>query len=117
MSRHHHPWVQCAHALRIRLNQRYFAHHSAPDAVLALGVGDDCALLNPTPGMQIAISSDMLVSGRHFFPDADPFLLGHKCLAVNLSDLAAMGAKPLGFTLAFLPEAIRPGWNNLRVAC
>jgi thiamine-monophosphate kinase len=92
------------------LIKRYFAHHSAPDAVLALGVGDDCALLNPTPGMQIAISSDMLVSGRHFFPDADPFLLGHKCLAVNLSDLAAMGAKPLGFTLAFsLPEA-NPAW-------
>lgn len=92
------------------LIKRYFAHHSSPDAVLALGVGDDCALLNPTPGMQIAISSDMLVSGRHFFPDADPFLLGHKCLAVNLSDLAAMGAKPLGFTLAFsLPEA-NPAW-------
>jgi thiamine-monophosphate kinase len=60
--------------------------------------------------MQLAVSSDMLVSGRHFFPDADPFWLGHKCLAVNLSDLAAMGAQPLGFTLAFsLPEA-NPDW-------
>lgn len=92
------------------LIQRYFARHSVADERLALGVGDDCALLQPTPGMQLAVSSDMLVSGRHFFPDADPFWLGHKCLAVNLSDLAAMGAQPLGFTLAFsLPEA-NPDW-------
>ncbi|HYD95048.1 MAG TPA: thiamine-phosphate kinase [Noviherbaspirillum sp.] len=71
-----------------------------------LGVGDDCALLAPAAGMQLAISSDMLVEGRHFFPEADPRLLGHKCLAVNLSDLAAMGARPLAFTLALaLPEA------------
>jgi thiamine-monophosphate kinase len=88
------------------LIKRYFAQHSTIDSRVALGIGDDCALLNPSHGMQLAISTDMLVSGRHFFPDADPFKLGHKCLAVNLSDLAAMGAKPLGFTLAFsLPEA------------
>jgi thiamine-monophosphate kinase len=73
---------------------------------IALGVGDDCALLAPAPGMQLAISSDMLVENRHFFAGADPLTLGHKCLAVNLSDLAAMGAKPLAFTLALaLPEA------------
>jgi thiamine-monophosphate kinase len=73
---------------------------------LALGVGDDCALLTPGPGMQLAVSTDMLVEGRHFFAGADPRSLGHKCLAVNLSDLAAMGAKPLAFTLALaLPEA------------
>jgi thiamine-monophosphate kinase len=73
---------------------------------VALGIGDDCALVTPAPGMQLAISSDMLVEGRHFFPRADPEKLGHKCLAVNLSDLAAMGAKPLAFTLALaLPEA------------
>lgn len=72
----------------------------------ALGVGDDCALLAPTPGMQLAISSDMLVEGRHFFADVDPHLLGHKALAVNLSDLAACGARPLAFTLALsLPRA------------
>jgi thiamine-monophosphate kinase len=64
----------------------------------------------PTPGMQSAVSSDMLVEGRHFFVNADPFALGHKCLAVNLSDLAAMGAKPVAFTLALsLPEA-RTEW-------
>ena len=92
------------------LIKRYFAQHSTQDSRIALGIGDDCALLNPSPGMQMAISSDMLVSGRHFFPEADPFMLGHKCLAVNLSDLAAMGAQPLAFTLALsLPEA-NPAW-------
>jgi thiamine-monophosphate kinase len=71
-----------------------------------LGVGDDCALLAPAPGMQLAVSSDMLVEGRHFFADVNPQLLGHKALAVNLSDLAASGAKPLAFTLALsLPRA------------
>ncbi|QPR36468.1 thiamine-phosphate kinase [Delftia acidovorans] len=72
----------------------------------ALGVGDDCALLAPAPGMQLAVSSDMLVEGRHFFADVDPRRLGHKSLAVNLSDLAACGARPLAFTLALsLPRA------------
>ncbi|WDZ94923.1 thiamine-phosphate kinase [Herbaspirillum sp. WKF16] len=89
---------------------RYFSRPPAPDSRTALGVGDDCALMTPAPGMQLAISSDMLVSGRHFFPDADPLALGHKCLAVNLSDLAAMGAQPIAFTLALaLPEA-DPAW-------
>lgn len=75
-----------------------------------LGIGDDCALLTPGAGMQTAISSDMLVEGRHFFAGADPVQLGHKSLAVNLSDLAAMGARPVGFTLALaLPSADR-GW-------
>ena len=72
----------------------------------ALGVGDDCALLAPAPGMQLAVSSDMLLEGRHFLPAADPFKLGHKALAVNLSDLAACGARPLAFTLALaMPQA------------
>ena len=84
---------------------RYFTR-PVPKAVL--GVGDDCALLQTAPGMQLAISTDMLVAGRHFFADVDPFLLGHKCLAVNLSDLAACGARPLAFSLALalpLPQA------------
>jgi thiamine-monophosphate kinase len=77
---------------------------------VVLGIGDDCALLAPSPGMHMAISTDMLVEGRHFLPNADARQLGHKCLAVNLSDLAAMGAQPLGFTLALaLPDA-RPEW-------
>ncbi len=71
-----------------------------------LGIGDDCALLAPAPGMQLAVSSDMLVEGRHFLSTVAPERLGHKALAVNLSDLAACGAKPLGFTLALaLPRA------------
>lgn len=83
---------------------RQFFTRPTPRAVL--GVGDDCALLQPAPGMHLAISSDMLVNGRHFFDDAEPQALGHKALAVNLSDLAACGAKPLAFTLALaLPQA------------
>jgi len=65
-----------------------------------LGVGDDCALLAVAPGMQLAISSDMLVEGRHFLSTVAPDRLGHKALAVNLSDLAACGARPLACTLA-----------------
>ena len=85
---------------------RYFKR---PVRQAVLGVGDDCALLQPRPGTQMAISSDMLVSGRHFFADVDPRTLGHKSLAVNLSDLAACGAKPLAFTLALsLPEVNEP---------
>jgi thiamine-monophosphate kinase len=66
----------------------------------ALGVGDDCALLQPAPGHQLAVSTDMLVEGRHFLSTVDAQRLGHKALAVNLSDLAACGARPLAFTLA-----------------
>ena len=79
------------------LIERYFTR-PAPHAVL--GVGDDCALLAPTPGMHSAISCDMLVEGRHFLSTVSPERLGHKALAVNLSDLAACGATPRAFTLA-----------------
>ena len=85
------------------LIERYFKR---PARRAALGIGDDCALLQPTAGHQLAISSDMLVEGRHFLSTVDPARLGHKALAVNLSDLAACGAKPLAFTLALsLPRA------------
>ena len=78
-----------------------------PTRRATLGVGDDCALLPaPAAGEQLAISSDMLVEGRHFLPETAPEALGHKALAVNLSDLAAVGAQPLAFTLALaLPQA------------
>jgi thiamine-monophosphate kinase len=88
---------------------RYFTRPAVP-GVAVLGIGDDCALLQPKPGMQLAISSDMLVEGRHFFPAADALALGHKCLAVNLSDLAAMGALPLAFTLALALPAAQDAW-------
>lgn len=91
------------------LISQYFTRPSQRGQAV-LGVGDDCALLAPQAGQQLAISSDMLVSGRHFFADADPFQLGHKCLAVNLSDLAAMGAAPLAFTLALALPAAEPEW-------
>ncbi|MGA0612182.1 thiamine-phosphate kinase [Caldimonas sp. KR1-144] len=90
---------------------RHFARHSGAAARafapgVALGPGDDCALLAPRAGMQLAVSSDMLVEGRHFLSTVAPARLGHKALAVNLSDLAAVGAQPLAFTLALaMPRA------------
>ena len=86
---------------------RYFTR---PAVRAALGVGDDCALLQPSPGTQLAISTDMLVEGRHFFADADPCAVGHKALAVNLSDLAACGATPLAFTLALALPRVDEAW-------
>ena len=75
-----------------------------------LGVGDDCALLAPAPGMQLAVSTDMLVEGRHFLSTVDPSALGHKALAVNLSDLAACGATPLAFSLALALPRVDESW-------
>lgn len=86
---------------------RFFTR-PAPNAVL--GVGDDAALLLPTPGTELVVSSDMLVAGRHFFTHADPRLLGHKALAVNLSDLAAMGAVPRWATLSLALPAVDESW-------
>jgi len=87
------------------LIRRYFARPAAPGQGVALGVGDDAALLRPGGDMELAVSTDMLLEGRHFRPGADPRKLGHKALAVNLSDLAAMGAAPRWATLALaLPE-------------
>lgn len=86
---------------------RYFTR---PAVRNPLGVGDDCALLQPGPGMQLAVSSDLLIEGRHFLSTVDPERLGHKALAVNLSDLAACGAKPLAFTLALALPQIDEDW-------
>lgn len=85
------------------LIQRFFTKPT-PQAVL--GVGDDAALMAITPNMELAVSTDMLVSGTHFFPDTNPRKLGWKALAVNISDMAAMGATPRWATLALsLPRA------------
>lgn len=89
------------------LIQRYFTR-ATPSAVL--GVGDDAALVRVGNGMELAISTDMLVSGTHFFPDADPYMLGHKALAVNISDMAAMGAKPRWATLALSLPSEDDAW-------
>jgi thiamine-monophosphate kinase len=80
------------------------------DTPIALGIGDDCALLRVRGNEELAVTSDMLVQGRHFFKEADPECLGRKALAVNLSDLAAMGAKPIGFTLALALPHIDEQW-------
>ena len=89
------------------LIRRYFTR-ATPGAVL--GVGDDAALLQVSTGNVLAVSTDMLVSGTHFFPDANPFQLGHKTLAVNLSDLAAMGAAPRWAMLAIAMPAADESW-------
>lgn len=86
---------------------RYFTR---PSRHAVLGVGDDCALLSLQSGMQLAVSSDMLVQGRHFLPTTPAAGLGHKALAVNLSDLAACGAKPVAFTLALALPSVDEAW-------
>ena len=89
------------------LIDKYFARPT-PSAVL--GPGDDCALVQPTPGRQLAVTTDMLVAGTHFLPDTNPRNLGWKALAVNLSDLAAMGATPRWVTLAGALPAVDEAW-------
>jgi thiamine-monophosphate kinase len=85
------------------LIRRYF---DRPAANALLAVGDDAAIVRPAPGHDLHVSVDMLVAGRHFFADVDPEALGHKTLAVNLSDMAAMGAEPRWVVLSIaLPEA------------
>lgn len=89
--------------IRRHFNQKALAFAKSG---VTLGIGDDCALLAADPSQQLAISMDLLQEGVHFLPDADPFLLGQRTLLVNLSDLAAMGAEPLCFTLGVsLPKA------------
>ncbi len=85
-------------------------HFTRPARRGVLGIGDDCALLDVTPGKQLAVSTDTLVSGVHFFADTDAHMLGHKALAVNLSDLAAMGASPRYCTLAITLPQIDDVW-------
>ena len=103
------------------LIHKYFSRHAIStestldskhiDTQIILGIGDDCALLGPLqPNHVLAITTDMLVEGRHFFAGADPEKLGHKCLAVNLSDLAAMGAKPIAFTLSLALPYLDEPW-------
>ena len=87
------------------LIRRFFSKRPMRQAGTSLGIGDDCAMIQLSEGYELALSVDTLVSGTHFFPNVDPESLGHKALAVNLSDLAAMGASPKWVTLALtLPE-------------
>jgi thiamine-monophosphate kinase len=86
---------------------KYFTR---PARTAALGVGDDCALLRPPAGLVLALTTDTLCEGTHFLPGADPRRLGHKALAVNLSDLAAMGADPRWFLLAIALPDVDEAW-------
>lgn len=90
--------------------ESHFANLSPQRRDTLLSIGDDCALLMPPAGQAIAISMDTLVSGVHFFDDVSPEKLGHKALAVNLSDLAAMGATPAWFTLALTLPDLDESW-------
>jgi thiamine-monophosphate kinase len=94
-------------ATEFDLIKRFF---SRPVSAGLLGGGDDCALFGVTPGLQVATSTDLLLEGRHFFSDVDPRSLGHKALAVNLSDLAAIGARPLGCLLGLALPVIDEAW-------
>ena len=89
------------------LIRRYFTR---PARRAVLGVGDDCALIAPRDGHELALSTDMLVAGRHFLHDTDPEGLGHKTLAVNLSDCAAVGATPRYALLAGALPGADPDW-------
>ncbi len=93
-----------------QLIERYFSGLSGTRQDVALGVGDDCALLEAPPGMRLAMTMDTLIAGRHFLPDVAPRALGHKVLAVNLSDLAAMGARPAWALLSISLPAIDHEW-------
>ncbi|MDO9141740.1 MAG: thiamine-phosphate kinase [Methylobacter sp.] len=92
------------------LIQRFFTKQQITNPSTRLGIGDDCALLSIPEGFELAITTDTMVENVHFFADADPELLGHKLLAVNLSDLAAMGAKPVSVTLALTLPKVDENW-------
>lgn len=85
-------------------------HFSRPVPAGLLGGGDDCALFPVPAGKHVATSTDLLLEGRHFFPDVDPAALGHKALAVNLSDLAAMGARPIACVLGLALPHVDNAW-------
>ncbi len=93
-----------------QLIQKYFTTSGPGREDVLLGVGDDCALLRPPPGMELAVTTDTLVEGVHFLPGVDPEALGHKALAVNLSDLASMGAKPAWVSLALTLPSSDSDW-------
>lgn len=92
------------------LIDKFFKNARQPNSHTRLGIGDDCALLTIPSNYELAITTDTMVENVHFFSDANPEQLGHKLLAVNLSDLAAMGAKPLAITLALTLPQVNETW-------
>ncbi|MGI2065466.1 thiamine-phosphate kinase [Shewanella sp. MF08487] len=93
-----------------QLIECYFSNRGPTRRDVKLGIGDDCALVQPAENKSIAISCDTLVENVHFFPDMPPAALGYKALAVNLSDLAAMGAEPAWMTLALTLPDVDETW-------
>ncbi|MFD2168212.1 thiamine-phosphate kinase [Thalassotalea euphylliae] len=92
------------------LIKRFFAEQSVQRKDVLLGIGDDCAVIVPDERHHIAITTDTLVAGVHFYENADPRAIGHKALAVNLSDLAAMGAEPAWMSLAITLPKVDEVW-------
>src|SRR5512140_3337659 len=92
------------------LIQRFFTKQRITNPSTRLGIGDDCALLSIPEGFELAVTTDTMVENVHFFAGTAPELLGHKLLAVNLSDLAAMGAKPVSVTLALTLPKVDETW-------
>ena len=91
------------------LIRRYFTPSSLPEHVIT-GVGDDCAVLKIPTGCELAVSVDTQVVGVHFHADADPASIASRALRCAASDLAAMGAEPLGFTLALTLPSVDENW-------
>lgn len=92
------------------LIDKFFKNATPQNSQTRLGIGDDCALLSIPAGYELAITTDTMVENVHFFADVNPAQLGHKLLAVNLSDLAAMGAQPLAVTLALTLPQVNETW-------
>ncbi|MEW6039382.1 MAG: thiamine-phosphate kinase [Pseudomonadota bacterium] len=90
--------------------RRFFSRQRVAHPETEVGIGDDCAILNLAAATRLALTADTLVASIHFFPDTDPTRLGHKALAVNLSDLAAMGARPRWVLLALTLPENDPAW-------
>ncbi|WP_028869816.1 thiamine-phosphate kinase [Psychromonas arctica] len=89
---------------------RYFQRKADLSQDVVIGIGDDCAILDIANGYQLAVTTDSLVSGVHFFENVEPYRLGYKSLAVNLSDLAAMGASAKWVSLAITLPSINEPW-------
>lgn len=92
------------------LIQRCFAEAGRKRTDVAIGIGDDGAVLQVREGCDLVITTDSMVEGIHFFPDVDPRSLGHKLVAVNVSDLAAMGAEPCWLSLALTLPKVDEAW-------
>ena len=107
---HGTPYLTYMPLSEFSLIKRYFTKQRVTNPSTLLGIGDDCALLSFPADYELAVTTDTMVENVHFFAGADPEQLGHKLLAVNLSDLASMGAKPVSVTLALTLPTVDEKW-------